>query len=288
MSVHWLDLDEPTEPTQEPDPIGTSLKWFDAPEEPEVAGSYAGVTERLYTWCARATETKNEDGTTDFVASTGNVDRMGDVIDQASWRLGPFRANPVILYEHYDPVVGRAMKVGIASVDDGTKSLALRVQWDDAEVNPKGMLAAHQHRAGFRKAVSVGFYPGATQSRTELATDHPLYVDEKQTPRWRAGYLYTRCELLEVSTVAVPANREALQLSMAARQLATDGDLVAAAKTLIRGVAPRRDADELLDAFRTDPRFRTLVLSMVLGQKAPPSPNPAPAKSMGPAWVQRS
>lgn len=287
MSVHWLDLDEPT--PESPDPVGTSLKWFDGPEEPEVSSSYAGVTERMYTWCARATDTKNDDGTTDFIASTGSVDRMGDVIDQASWRLGPFRENAVILYEHYDPVVGKALKVGIATTDDGTKRLALRVKWDDSEVNPKGMLAAHQHRNGFRNAVSVGFYPGATQSRTELATDHPLYVDEKQTPRWRAGYLYTRCELLEVSTVAVPANREALQLSMAARQLATDGDLVAAAKTLIKGVAPRRDASELLEAFRNDPRFRTLVLSMVLGQKAPaPPPTPAPAKKTGPDWVQRS
>lgn len=270
------------------------VKWLaDAPGTDEVDWStaFAGVTERSYTWVARATGTSNEDGTTDFVASTGSVDRVGDVIDQASWRLASFRQNPVILYEHGCCVVGRAVKVGIADDGSGGKRLTIKVLWDIDESNPSGVLVAHQHAAGFRSACSVGFLPGAYQSRTELAADHPFYVDPNQTPRWRAGYLYTRCELLEVSSVAVPANREALQLSMAARQAAKDGDLLAAAKTLIRGVAPARTADELVDAFRTDPRFKALVAAMVLGERqGPPNPNrgPDPTKSQGPSWFERS
>lgn len=324
MKPRWLALDEelhrsafdeapvppPALEVVAPPPVleaanRPELKWVD--EAPDAGnaedGPYAGLLVQRdqdgreglgpVLWVARASAgTTNDDGTTDFVASTGAVDRVGDVIDQASWRLASFRANPVILYEHYVPVVGQAVKVGITDDGAGNKRLTIRVLWDTADCNPSGILAAHQHEAGFRHAVSVGFMPGAFQSRTELAPDHPLFVDSAETPRWRAGYLYTRCELLEVSTVAVPANREALQLSMDARRAAAEkgGDWFAAAKTLLRGIAPTKSsADDLLEAARTDPRFRALVLSMVLGepQEQPTNPRGAsPTKSQGPTWVR--
>lgn len=267
------DEPEPQDGDNAPDESG--LKWFPDPvdEEADLSLAYAGVSERSLLWVGRAVEGA-ADGTTDFIASTGNVDRMGDVIDQASWRLAAFRANPVIRYEHGPIVVGRAKRIGIADAGDGTKQLRMSVQWDVHESNPTGILMAHQHATGFRSAVSVGFLPGKTTNRADLPSDHALFVDTKDIPRWRAGYLYTQSELLEVSSVSVPANREALQLSMAAREHAKGGDFFAAAQVLIRGIAPKADADELLEAFVKSPRFRTAVLGTVLGTKAKTEPEP--------------
>lgn len=146
------------------------------------------------------------EGASVFVASSGAIDRYGDVVEQ-SWRLANFRRNPVILHEHMVPVVGR----GSVKVDKDADALMLSVQWDDDEVNPVGRLVAHQHRTGMRSAVSVGFRPGRSISRAKLDDDHPAKV-ASDVPEWQAGYLYRSNELLEVSSVAVPANPEALQL----------------------------------------------------------------------------
>lgn len=277
---------------------------------PAWVSDYAGVEThqgeaRSLLWVARAApaSSENEDGSTDFIASTGSVDRVGDVIDQATWRLGPYRKNPVIMHEHFGEVVGRGT-VSIKTGDDGVKYLALNVVWDDDEVNPQGQLDAHQHRAGFRHAVSVRFLPGKFQNRTELPADHPYYIDPQQTPRWRAGYLYSFCELLEVSSVAVPCNREALQLSMAARQLEGDdaGPLEGAKALLHVARSVGRDEleamvaelvakavpEQLREGLRTDPQVRALVAAVYLGQPSgePKNPNPTQEKRQGPSWTR--
>jgi phage head maturation protease len=229
---------------------------------------------------ARAVEA-DEPGVSAFVARTASVDRVGDSIDQGTWRLASYRANPVILYEHGDPVIGRSRRVGVSTEGDA-KQLRIEVQWDTDPSNPRGILAAHQHEAGFRRAVSVGFYPGKRVSRASLAPDHPLYVDPKAVPEWRAGSIYSYCELLEVSSVAVPANRDALQLSLSARQAAADGaDLVTVARTLLGQPPAALDLPTLL----RDPAVRAEIRALVYG--ATPAPAPTPTTS-GIRWVARS
>lgn len=184
-----------------------------------VDGDKAGGGSLLDLLVKAGETTKADDGaiTTRFVASTADVDRMGDVVDQATWRLGAWRSNPVILYEHhYDPVVGRG--VGKVAEGEAAKRLEIAVRWDTSELNPKGMLAAHQHQNGFRSAGSVGFRPGKVLSRTKLPKEDPRRVDPEKTSEWRAGYVFSHNELLEFSTVAVPANAAALQLSLYARE----------------------------------------------------------------------
>jgi hypothetical protein len=246
-----------------------TLQWVEEERQPD-EGTYATVTESALRWvaCAAPMDEDDEDGVSSFVASTASVDRVGDSIEQGSWRLAAFRANPVILYEHSAPVVGVAEKVGIVSEGD-VKSLRIRVRWDASPLNERGMLVAHQHAMGFRRAVSVGFYPGKRQSRTKLAPDHPLYVDERVTPSWMAGSIYSYCELLEVSSVAVPANRDALQLSLAARQAADDGaDLVTVARTLLGQPPARLDLPTLL----RDPAVRAEIRALVYGATEAPAP----------------
>ena len=241
-----------------------TIDWLTDDETPE-DGEYAGKLDRGLSWLGRATG--EVDGETEFVASTGSVDRMGDSIDQGSWRLASFRANPVILADHAAPVVGVATKVGIREVD-GAKLLGIRVRWDESAVNPVGMLLAHQHRNGFRRAVSVGFLPTEAVNRTDLPDGDPLQAP-KGTPRWQAGYLYKRPELLEVSSVAVPANREALQLSLDAQRHA---DHEQALKQFVQQSVPRSVAAEVLDAVRSDPEVRRAVLGLIYSERATTQP----------------
>lgn len=137
-----------------------------------------------------------------FIASTAASDRYGDVVDQASWLLDNYKANPVIQVDHdyrAEATVGRAAS---AEVIEG--ALVVDVQWGSGV---RAQDIAHKVMEGLLSAVSVGFVPGRGARRSELATDHPYYADPTTNPY---GMAYYDSELLEVSVVAVPANPEAL------------------------------------------------------------------------------
>ena len=226
----------------------------------------------------KAGETKGDAGsrTTEFVASTADVDRMGDIVDQKTWRLAAWRSNPVILHEHgggffsapsihSGGVVGRG--VGKVNRDEGR--LEIRVHWDEADVNPLGQLMAHQHANNFRRAMSVGFMPGKAINRADLEKDDPRRAPDG-TPKWRAGHVFSHNELLESSTVGVPANRAAVQLS-AHLQGADLGDDETARKFITETVSTKF-ADNLLAALKDD-EIRRAILSLVW---ASPEPKPEP------------
>lgn len=206
-------------------------------------------------WLARA-DGENEHGMSRFVASTGAVDRMGDVVEQ-SWRLANFRRNPVILHEHAHPVVGR----GSVKVDREADALMLSVEWDDSEANPVGRLVAHQHRAGFRGAVSVGFRPGKSISRTKLPDDHPAKMSDDM-PEWQAGRVFRFNELLEVSSVAIPANAEALQVRAYAEEADDPAEAVA---RYLRETTPSQLRGLLADYIRDCPESLGVIRAIVLG-----------------------
>lgn len=206
----------------------------------------------------------NEDGTFSFVASTGSIDRMGDVVEQ-SWRLANFRRNPVILHEHAAPVIGR----GTVKVDKESDALMLTVSFDDSEVNPIGRLVAHQHRQGFRGAVSVGFRAGRTIPRTKLPDDHPAKLDGDKVPEWASPRLYRSNELLEVSSVAIPANAEAIQLREYAAEAEDPEEQI---RRYLREAAPS-DLSALIGEFLRDcPAAVRHVRAAVLGVPTIPAP----------------
>lgn len=134
----------------------------------------------------------DETRTYTFRASSPAVDRQGEVIDQAGWDLTSYRANPVILdshkYNSIDDIIGRATRVEV--MPDG---LEVDVQFSDTD---KGRMADRLVADGFLKTVSVGFR------------------SMHRRPGQRAGepVTHTRMELLEVSMVAIPANRDAVRL----------------------------------------------------------------------------
>lgn len=127
-----------------------------------------------------------------FRASTAAVDRQGEVIDQAGWQLEAYRRNPVILDSHrygsIDDILGKAIRV--ESMPEG---LEVDVQFADTE---RGQMARRMVEDGFLRTVSVGF--------RSLGRKPGMRAGEPMT--------HTAMELLEVSMVAIPANRDAVRL----------------------------------------------------------------------------
>ncbi|MDQ0672945.1 HK97 family phage prohead protease [Pseudarthrobacter siccitolerans] len=132
-----------------------------------------------------------DDRTIEFIGSTKAKDSYGDVIEQAGWELKRFLGNPVVPWGHnYSmPPVAKALEVGIK---DG--NLTFKAQFATKDEYEWADTIFKLYKGGYLRAFSVGFIP--------------LEYDGD----WMTGYTFTKCELLEVSCVTVPANPEALVL----------------------------------------------------------------------------
>lgn len=169
-----------------------------------------------------------------FVASTDIVDRCDDIVDQASWKLDNYNANPVVLVDHeYEAgcVVGR----GAVTVVDGVGLVLDVVKWSR---KPAAVDVMNDVDDGIINAVSVGFSPGRMVMRRDLPDGDPRKSDGY-------GCVYYDCELLEVSIVAVPANPQALAV-----RSARSAELDALATRL---------ADMVLDKIAADPARSALL-----------------------------
>ena len=128
-----------------------------------------------------------------FVISSEEVDRHGDVVLAQGWRLQAYLRNPVFLWAHnYGlPVIGRALAVW---PEPG--QLLARLEFAPTEFASQ---VAALYRSGYQQGVSVGF--------------RPLRYEERRDGRTGAflGIRFLEQELLEVSAVPVPANRQALR-----------------------------------------------------------------------------
>ncbi len=144
-----------------------------------------------------------------FVASTEEVDRHGDVVSVAGWKLDAYRKNPVFLWAHdyARPAIGRATQVWTASSREAGSgagggpalmSGALLVKVEFAPTSFAQEVAA-LYQGGYQKGVSVGFRPLRYEERR-----HP------QTGKF-LGIRFTEQVLLEVSAAPVPANENAVR-----------------------------------------------------------------------------
>lgn len=142
-------------------------------------------------------ETKAEqtDSKITFVASTANPDRYGDVVDQKGWNLKAYERNPVVLLNHNPNQL--PIGKGRAYVKNG--QLMLDVEFDKND--EMAQRVEQKVKGGFINAVSVGFQPSESISRSKLPSDHPYHG--------KSGYYFQKSELLEVSIVTIPANNEA-------------------------------------------------------------------------------
>jgi len=151
----------------------------------------------------------------DFIGSDNSMDRYNEVIEPTAWGdMKNFRANPVIPdchdYSSVAKILARAKSVAVVN-----GKLCNRCTF--AMDNPLGAMAFKLAKGKFINSQSVGFIP------------------EEWTNGNAAGQpdrTYTKCELLEISLVVVPANPGAtvgLALKSGALQRS---DVLAAAKFL--------------------------------------------------------
>jgi hypothetical protein len=149
-----------------------------------------------------------EDRILEFIGSTADVDRYGDIIEVEGWDLKHYQKNPQFLWAHnYSvPPVGTTRKVAKA---DGTLSFQVYFPKDE-EVNVAGWpshvptpeTVYKLYLGGFLRATSVGFQG--------LEWEPILGEPDEQGYRPRTGTKYTKQDLYELSAVPVPANPYAL------------------------------------------------------------------------------
>ncbi len=130
------------------------------------------------------------------VASTGKLDRQGDIIEPTGWDLSNFLSNPVIPWAHdyAAPPVAKALE---ARAEDGR--LIFQAQFPTAEEYPFADTIFKLYRGGYLRAFSVGFSPIASEMATSQVNGRTV-----------TGTRYLRQELYEISCVTLPANPQAL------------------------------------------------------------------------------
>jgi HK97 family phage prohead protease len=94
------------------------------------------------------------------------------------------------------------LPIGRGNVSIKNQQLVIDVEFDDDD--PRAQEVKRKAQNGFMNAVSVGFRPLESKSRSELSKDNKYYGQK--------GMYYSRAELLEVSIVTIPANGEATML----------------------------------------------------------------------------
>jgi len=128
--------------------------------------------------------------------STDSMDRDGESIDMGAWKktLPSFRKRPILLSSHnYGDL--RKQIGEFTSIKASEEGLMAKPKYYINEGNEEADWAFNLAQKGMA-AFSVGFIP--------LAFDEG---DGKKSPR----RTYTEVELLEISQVCVPSNREAMQ-----------------------------------------------------------------------------
>lgn len=147
--------------------------------------------------------------TIEFVASDATRDSYGTVLLPGNWDLDRFNKNGVIGYQHMvswssdpDNVIGK----GVAKVEDD--KLVVKVAFEPAEINAKAEKIFRKLEFGSLRAVSVGFIPyGGRYGEGPEAADGS-----------NPTYYYDRMELVEVSVVNIPANKNALKRALEAME----------------------------------------------------------------------
>jgi len=153
------------------------------------------------------------------VVSDESEDRDGDIIRAAGWQLDHFVKHPVLLashdYRHIRSQIGEW-----ESMDIKGKRLVGTARYYIGQGNDEADWAFKLASMG-KAAFSVGFIPLEYKERGNQDDDP-----------WYRSYEFTKQELLEVSHVTIPSNRNALQL-LVARGTRVDPVVEGVAKSLL-------------------------------------------------------
>ena len=166
------------------------------------------------------------EGLVEYVASDQTVDSYREVIKSDGWRFKQFKKNAPFLDSHrQDSIEDILGKVVDFKVEKG--KLVETVQWAiDVPDNRLAQLGFAMTKAGYAKAVSVGFIP--TKRVSKYDNDKKAYskelealgMDEEKGPHT----IYMEQEQVELSAVVLGANPNALARALKECVL-TEGDL---------------------------------------------------------------
>lgn len=140
---------------------------------------------KAYAQVSQKTDSAENTGTFEVIASTWSVDRHWEMVKQDGWELDNFKLNPVVLVNHSYKVESICWKATDVYVEDGK----LIIKWIFAP-NELGQEIRKLYESWFLKTVSVWFI-----------------VKARNEANWRE---ITKQELIELSFIPVPANPEAL------------------------------------------------------------------------------
>lgn len=176
----------------------------------------------------------------DFIASTETLDSYEEIVDQATWDLSAFKANPVVLYSHdrSELPIGKATRCEVVN-----GQLECTIRFATAEANPEAEKVWRLVQEEVLRAVSVGFRAG--EGRYETRGKRDVYV------------LYKN-KLKEISIVPIPANEDCLA-QMKAASLAELGVC-----TIVAG----REV-EMMRQNASDPDVRERIRSAIALRDAP-------------------
>ena len=143
----------------------------------------------------------------DFVASTGERDRHGTVLNQSNWLLDNFNRNGIVGYMHnvYGNPFGSSdpdQVIGTAKARVFSGNLVCSIRFEPKEINPLAEKIFRKVLAGTLKAVSVGFLP--------VGSGHWGEGEEAEYGQ-NPTYYYDGQELLEISVVTIPSNPGAIK-----------------------------------------------------------------------------
>lgn len=165
-------------------------------------------------------------GLVEYVASDESLDSYREVIRAKGWRFNLFRKNAPFVDSHSYDSVGRVLGKVVSFGVKG-KKLVETVQWAiDVPENKAAQLGFRMTKAGYLKAVSVGFVPVKMLSQADafgpereawLAQLGELGLSEQAAPR----AIYLEQEQIELSACVIGANPSALAKSYRAGILST-------------------------------------------------------------------
>lgn len=143
--------------------------------------------------------------TFEFIANSGQVDRVGEVLDPNGCRFENWMKNPIILWAHDDwgLPVGKGLEIGV----DATEGLIGKGMWASQHSDFAAMIE-ELFNAGFLNGFSVRFMAYTWE-------DFSQGSEEFKSGIWR---IYTDWELLELSVVDIPCDPRALRKAYDAGQ----------------------------------------------------------------------
>lgn len=160
-----------------------------------------------------------------FCFSDDQEDRQGEIVDQASWDIKNYMANPVILWGHDPSKPEYVLGQGVAIDLNNNGRSYITAQFDDDATNPTAGMVFRQIVRRTLRTVSAGFITHTY----EYADDIPVLKDN---------------ELLEISIAPIPANPRALAKELKAGNITTKD-----AKWLVESMAAESKAlTELIEA----------------------------------------